>query len=165
MPRFSRIVGAVAFVILLAVMFGAGWLIGTLGYGSEVNPASLTDLERQFADRMRGVRMVGRFTIDGREDQPARPDEYFIESVEKVGDDRWRFTARIGYGGSDVLVPLAVTMRWIGDTPMMMLTDFEIPAMGTFTVRLFYYGDHYAGTWQNERGVGGHMYGRIEDGP
>jgi hypothetical protein len=165
MSRVSRLVGGVALVVLLAVMFGAGWLTGTLGYGSEVDSASLTDLERQFADRMRGVRMVGRFTMDGREDQPAQPDDYFIESVEKVGDDRWRFTARIGYSGSDVLVPLVVTMRWIGDTPMMMLTDFEIPGMGTFTVRLFYHGDHYAGTWQNARGAGGHMFGRMETGP
>jgi hypothetical protein len=162
MARISRIVGAIAIVVLLVLAFGAGWLTGTLGYGAEVDPASLTDLERQFAEQMRGARMVGRFTLDGREDQPARPDEYVIESVEKVGDDRWRFTSRIGYGGSDVSVPLVVTMRWIGDTPMMMLTDFEVPSMGTFTVRLFYYGDRYAGTWANERGAGGHMFGRIE---
>jgi hypothetical protein len=54
-----------------------------------------------------------------------------------------------------------VTMRWVGDTPMIMLTDFTIPAMGTFTVRLFFYGDRYAGTWQHGR-VGGQMFGRIE---
>jgi hypothetical protein len=158
----SRIAGLIALVVLLPLMFGAGWLVGTLGYGTEVGPESLTALEREFVERMQGARMVGRFTVAGREDQPARPDEYFIESVEKVGDDRWRFTSRIGYGGSDVSIPLVVTMRWVGDTPMMMLTDFSVPSMGTFTVRLFYYGDRYAGTWQNERGVGGHMFGRIE---
>lgn len=136
--RIGRLLGAAALVVLLVLMFAAGWMTGTLGYGSEVDPASLTAVERDFAERMRGARMVGRFTLDGREARPARPDEYYIESVEKVGDDRWRFTSRIGYSGSDVLVPLVVTMRWIGDTPMMTLTDFEVPTMGAFTVRLFY---------------------------
>lgn len=164
MARVSRVLGAVALLVLLVLAFGAGWLTGTLGYGAEVDPASLAGLEREFAERMRGARMVGRFTLDGREDQPGRPDEYVIESVEKVGEDRWRFTWRVDYSGSDVLLPLVVTMRWIGDTPMMMLTDFEIPTMGTFTVRLFYYGDRYAGTWENERGIGGHMFGRVESG-
>ena len=105
--------------------------------------------------------MSGRFTVAGREDRPPRPDRYDIASVEKVGDDRWRFNARIRYGDTDVTLPVVVPMQWIGDTPVIMLTDFAIPTMGTFTVRLFFHGDRYAGTWQHGA-VGGHMFGRIE---
>ena len=47
------------------------------------------------------------------------------------------------------------------DTPMISMTDVAIPSMGTFTVRLVFYGDRYAGTWQHGQ-VGGHMFGRIE---
>jgi hypothetical protein len=42
-----------------------------------------------------------------------------------------------------------------------MMTDTSLPAMGTFTVRVLFYGDRYAGTWQHGA-VGGHMSGRIE---
>jgi hypothetical protein len=162
MARVSRVIGIGALVLLLPLMFGAGWIAGKAGYGSEVDPASLSDLERAFAARMQGVSMVGAFTVGGWENEPARMDRYDIERVEKVGDDQWRFTARIGYSGAEVPVPIVVTMRWVGDTPMITLTDFSVPGMGAFTVRLFYYGDRYAGTWQNERGAGGHMYGLIE---
>jgi hypothetical protein len=143
------------------VTFSAGWIVATLGIGAAVRPSSLSELERQFTERMRGVAMVGWFTVAGHEDRPARPDRYNISSVEKVGDDRWRFNARLDYHGIEVTLPVTVAMKWAGDTPMIMLTDFTIPTMGTFTVRLFFYDDRYAGTWQHGR-AGGHMFGRIE---
>ena len=160
--RIARALGIGAVLLMMVLVFGAGWLVAKAGYGSEVAPASLGELERAFAERMRGATMIGYFTVAGREDTPARPDRYDIESVEKVGDDRWRFNAKIGYSGRDITVPLVVTMRFVGDTPMIMLTDFAIPAMGTFTTRVFFHRDQYAGTLSNDRGVGGHMFGRIE---
>ena len=162
MMRVSQVLGGGILLLLMVLVFGAGWIVAKAGYGSAVAPASLTDLEREFTERMQGATMVGQFTIAGREDRPARPDRYDIESVEKVGDDRWRFNAKIGYSGSDLTVPVVVTMRWVGDTPMIMLTDFSIPSMGTYTARVFFHSQQYAGTWSNERGIGGHMYGRIE---
>src|SRR5947207_1092537 len=124
--RVVRIAGGVA---LLLLMFAAGWIVAKTGMGSRVDPASLSDFERQFSERMRGAALVGRFTIDGREDQPGRPDRYDISSVEKIGNDQWRFNARIRYGTLDVTLPVVVTMRWAGDTPMITLTDYSIPSL------------------------------------
>jgi hypothetical protein len=159
MANTKRLFGLVALVLLLLVTFAAGWIVAKTGMGSAMDPATLPELERQFTEQMRGAAMVGSFTIAGREDRPARPDRYDIASVEKVGEDRWRFNARIGE--KNVTLPVTVTMRWVDDTPMIMLTDMTIPAMGTFSARVFFHGDRYAGTWQHDR-VGGHMYGRIE---
>ena len=58
-------------------------------------------------------------------------------------------------------IPIVVPMRFVGDTPMIMMTDHSLPGVGTFTVRVFFYGDRYAGTWQHGA-AGGHMTGRIE---
>ena len=69
---------------------------------------------------------------------------------------------RMRHGTTDVTLPVTVPMRWIDDTPMVMLTDLSIPALGTFTARVFFYDGRYAGTWQHGSTVGGHMYGRIE---
>jgi hypothetical protein len=105
-------------VVLVLAIFGGGWLVGRLGIGSVVNPASLSEVERQFTERMRDVTMVGSFTVAGREDPTTRSDRYDIVSVEKVGDNLWRFNARMqccGVNGASVVVP----MQWNGDTPMI----------------------------------------------
>ncbi len=159
MATVRRTLGIALVVVLVLAIFGGGWLIGRLGIGSVVDPASLTGVERQFAERMRDVTLVGSFTVDGREDRAPRPDRYKIASVEKVGDDLWRFNAECcGVNGA---VPFVVPMRFNGDTPVIMMTETSLPGLGTFTVRVFFYGDRYAGTWQHDE-VGGHMWGRIE---
>lgn len=157
--RSVQVLGVVA---VAAFLFGGGWLTGRLGYGSVVEPASLTEAERQFAERMTNVSLVGTFTVAGREDRTPSPDRYDIFSVEKVGDDQWRFNARMDCCGiNGATLPIVVPMRFVGDTPMIMMTDTSLPGIGTFTVRVFFYGDRYSGTWQHGR-VGGHMSGRIE---
>ena len=158
MSRIARFARLCAGLLLLLITFVAGWIVGNTGLGSAVDPATLPERERRFAEKMQNVSMVGHFTVDGREDRH-RPDRYDIFSVEKVGEDRWRFNARIGE--HDLTLPVTVTMRWIDDTPVIMLTDLTIPALGTFSSRVFFYGDRYAGTWQHGT-VGGHLFGRIE---
>lgn len=162
LKRALRVVGWVA---LLLVLCGSGWLTGRLGIGSVVDPASLTDAERQFADHMRGVSLVGSFTVAGREGQTPTPDRYEIASVEKVGEDQWRFNASMDCCGvNGATLPIVVPMRFVGDTPMILMTDTSLPGIGTVTVRVFFHGDRYSGTWQHGR-VGGHMSGRIEKAP
>ena len=162
MTSVRRILSVALIVVLGAAIFAGGWLTGRLGIGSVVEPASLTEAERQFTERMRDVSLVGSFTIAGREDRTPRPDRYDISSVEKVGDDLWRFNASMKCCGVEGrTMPIVVPMRWNGDTPTIMMTDTSLPGLGTFTVRLFFYGDRYAGTWQHGA-VGGHMSGRIE---
>jgi hypothetical protein len=161
MALVRRVMGMAGVVVLLLAIFAGGWLAGRLGIGSVVNPASLTDLERQFTERMHDVTLIGSFTVAGREDRAPREDRYDISSVEKVGDDLWRFNAGMKCCGVVGAIPVVVPMRWNGDTPTIMMTDTSLPGLGTFSVRLFFYGDRYAGTWQHGA-VGGHMWGRIE---
>ncbi len=148
-------------VVLLAVVFAAGWLMANLGVGQAVDPASLTDLEREFTERMQNVALVGHFTIDGREDVGGRPERYELASVTKVGENEWRFDARITFGSTDVTLPVTVPIVWAGDTPMISITDFTIPQLGTFDTRLIFHDDRYAGSWQHGE-FGGLMYGTIE---
>ena len=151
-----KLAGILLLIILAA---GGGFLAAKLGVGSRVRTVDLPAAERQFAERMLNVSLVGAFTMTGREDRAPRGDRYDISSVEKVGDDQWRFNAKIGELG--VTLPIVVTMKFAGDTPIVTITDFTIPALGTFTARVFFYGDRYAGTWQHGS-VGGHMFGKIE---
>lgn len=156
-------IGIAVAVVVLPLVFVGGWISGRAGLGdSPVDPVSLTDLERLFIEQMRNVTLVGSFTVDGADARPPSEDRYQIESVEKVDDDLWRFRAVVGDRGG--AIPIVVPLRWVGDTPILMMTDASLPGMGTFTVRLLFYGDRYAGTWQHGE-TGGLMSGRIEGAP
>ena len=111
---------------------------------------------------MRDVSLVGSFTVAGREDRaPQAPIATTSPASRRSATDLWRFNAKMDCCGVNSAIPIVVPMRWSGDTPVIMMTDTSLPGLGTFTVRLFFYGDRYAGTWQHGE-VGGHMSGRIE---
>ena len=156
----SGLIKGVIFVGLLVAMFGAGWIVASSGVGRSVDPASLSDLERDFAERMNNVVLVGTYTVDGFENPDGSPERYEIERVTKIDDTRWRFDTRMTYASVDVTLPVAVPIVWAGDTPMVSITDFAIPPLGTFTVRVMFYADRYAGSWQHDE-YGGLMYGTI----
>jgi len=158
--RRTLVVGLLG-VVLALLAFAAGWVAGRTGMGTAVPLSSLEARERAFVDEMRGVVLDGVFTVDGR-DGTATPDRYEIASVEKVGDDLWRFNARMVHDTTDVTLPIVVPMKWVDDTPVVTLTDYSIPTLGTFSARVFFYSDRYAGTWQHGNEIGGHLYGRIE---
>lgn len=87
---------------------------------------------------------------------------YEISSVTKLDGNRWRFNVRMQYMDVDVTLPVVVPIEWAGDTPMVSITDFEIPGLGNeFGARVVFYDERYAGTWDHGE-YGGLMYGTIE---
>ncbi len=121
--------------------------------------AEMNDAERAFSERLAGALLTGRFTVDGETDAP-KAERYEIIAATKAGEHDWVIVARIQYGQNDVRVPIPVKVHWAGDTPVLSLTDLTIPGLGTFTSRVMFYGDRYAGTWQHGE-KGGHLYGTI----
>ena len=155
---FTRHRLVVALLVAAAIIVVVGLCGPTVSGAQDV---SLNTLEQEFTERMANSVLVGRLVVVGRGDSMPRPERYEIESVTKVGEDQWRFAARIQYGNTNVAVPIVVTMLWAGDTPMVSLTDLTIPMLGTYTARVIFYRDRYAGTWSHGE-VGGHMFGAIE---
>ena len=151
-------IGALA-VLLVAV--GIGWFLAATGVGRAADVASLSDLERTFAERMQNVALEGHFTIKGRQRRDGNPELYEISKVTKLDDGRWRFDVHLTYGSVDATLPVVVPIVWAGDTPMVSITDFAIPGLGDeFGARVIFYDDRYAGTW-NHGQYGGMMYGTI----
>jgi len=126
------------------------------------NVSEQAENERLFQERMQNVTLSGHFTRLNKEGLFG-PEKYKIESVSKISGDTWMFKSRLRYDGKDVPLPIPVTLKWAGDTPVITLTDFAIPGMGTYTARVLLYRDQYAGTWSGERG-GGQMFGKIVKG-
>ncbi len=120
------------------------------------------ELEKAFSERMTGTVLVGNYSVVGKDTKPANPERYELKKVSKFADDLWVFEARIKYGQTDVTLPLTLRMIWAEDTPMISLTNANLPGLGAaFGARVIFHGDLYAGTWQHGK-VGGHLWGTIE---
>jgi hypothetical protein len=118
------------------------------------------ELEQQFAQTLSGATLAGHYTVDGRSGTPSE-DRYAISKVSKLEGEVWKFDVRIVYGQHDVTLPLPLTVKWAGDTPVITLTDLAIPGLGTYTARVLIYRGQYAGTWSGGD-HGGELWGRIE---
>ena len=117
----------------------------------------------EFQEMMSGVTLVGHST---RLDQDGMfgEERYMIDKVSKLTGDTWLFRTRLKYGSHEIPVPIPLTVRWAGDTPIISLTDLMIPGVGTYTARILLYRDQYAGTWSGEK-VGGQVFGKIIRSP
>lgn len=116
----------------------------------------------QFTKLLSNVKLVGRFTVLGKEDDKLSKEEYTIHKVEKLAEgDKWMFHCRIKYGKHDLSLPLPIDVKWAGDTPIITLNDLTIPGLGTFSSRVVLHEKKYAGTWSHDE-VGGHLFGVIE---
>jgi hypothetical protein len=127
-------------------------------------PTPQDELDRKFQEMMNGVTLVGRSTR-WSDDRVAGGEKYVIEGVSKLTGDTWLFKTRFTCcGQTNISVPIPVTIKWAGDTPVITLTDLSIPGMGTYTARVLLYRDQYAGTWSGAKG-GGQIFGKIVRNP
>lgn len=116
--------------------------------------------EKEFEDLLSGASLVGFFTTDGQTaDKPLKPDRYKLGAVKKMPgkEDTYLFS----YDLKGTPIPLMLTVKWAGTTPVIVLDELTIPGMGTFSSRVMFHGDRYAGTWQHGA-VGGLMFGKVE---
>jgi hypothetical protein len=122
---------------------------------------SQEELEKQFAETMSGATLVGQFTVTGLNDgKPLKEDRYTLGTVKKLKSGFWSFEARIQYGEHDVKLPLALPVKWAGDTPVITVTNVAFPGLGTYSARVLIYKGEYAGTWGGGT-HGGQMFGKI----
>jgi hypothetical protein len=135
-----------------------------IGQDNRVEAAGSVDkaLLDKFQKLLTGAKMNGMFTVDGRPMDKLSAEQYAIEKVEKQPDgDWWLITARITYGEKDFSLPVPVEVKWAGTTPVITLDKVTLPGYGTFSARVVFHGDRYAGTWQHDD-KGGHLFGKIE---
>lgn len=129
-------------------------------------PAAVVEAEdnplfTKFAKLLTGAKLTGQFTVDGKPLTELQEESYEIEKVEKMPEgDSWVITARIKYGKRDLTIPVPLEVKWAGSTPVLTLDNLTLPGFGTFSARVVFHKDKYAGTWQHDE-VGGHLFGMI----
>ena len=154
----------------LLVALSATWVYAQVTEDPETTAVKENDVEQQreqlyadFANSLSGATLVGNFTITGEEQTNLTIERYELKSVRHVQGDLWLFQARIVYGEHDVTLPLTLPVRWAGDTPVICVDNIGFPGLGTYTARVMFYSDHYAGFWSG-KDHGGHLFGLIERG-
>ena len=149
---------SIAVAMLLLVPIAAGAQEADKAAGAQPNQ---DELEKQFAEKLSGATLVGQFTVSDLNDgKPLAQDRYTMGTVKKLPSGFWSFETRIQYGEHDVKLPLALPVKWAGDTPVITVTNVAFPGLGTYSARVLFYGDSYAGTWSGKT-HGGEMWGKI----
>ncbi|MCS7026390.1 MAG: hypothetical protein NZV14_16460 [Bryobacteraceae bacterium] len=128
------------------------------GCGRKDPTSEQARLEKEFEQTLTGALLKGNFSAG----EKISEDSYTILKVSRLAGETWLIHTRIQYGSRDVTVPVPVTVKWAGDTPVITLTDVGIPGLGTFTARVLIYRGQYAGTWANSKGAGGQMWGTVQ---
>ena len=148
---------------LLAMLGVVFLLTGTLHAQDDIIPADDAQAARdkKFIETLSGSTLVGYHTDSNKPAGKLTEERYTLSSVSKLKGDYWLFKSRIKYGRHDVTVPLSLEVKWAGDTPVITLTDLDIPLLGKFSARVVIYDNSYAGTWSGAT-HGGHLFGKIE---
>ena len=118
------------------------------------------DREAALAQMLSGATLEGSFTVSGREGGQLTSDKYALGEVKKLDAGNWLFPTRIQYEDKDFTLPLTLPIEWAGDTPVVVVDNVGLPGRGTFSARVLFFHDHYAGYWQHGD-VGGNLFGRI----
>jgi len=123
--------------------------------------ASQGDREKEFTRLMKNATLVGSWQLITPEGlgEP-RPDKYSILRAEKREGDDWLIYSRIQYADKDVTVPLRVQVRWVDDTPVIVVNDLMVPGIGVYSARVMFHRGVYSGAWFG-KGYGGVMSGRV----
>jgi hypothetical protein len=130
-----------------------------MAIGAFAQDVTLSPAEKQFQEMLNNVTLKGYFTMGDSAD--LHQDQYVVERVSKVKEDTWNFEARIQMNKREMKFALQLPVKFAGDTPVISMTNYAIPGMGSFTARIVFYDGSYVGTWSSGPDHGGTMFGKI----
>lgn len=75
-------------------------------------------------------------------------DSYRIARAEKSADGKWSIVSVFNAGGREVEFPIAATVKFAGDTAVLMLDNVRAgPGSANWSARVMFFDDVYAGRW------------------
>ncbi len=97
---------------------------------------------------------------DGKLGEEKGGDKYNIVSVTKGKGEGWIIHAKMKYRGQEFVLPIPVTVKFAGDTTLLIVDDLTFAYGGIYSARLLIHGRTYSGSWSDGRS-GGMLYGVI----
>ncbi len=134
--------------ILSAVLIALSGIAPVAVAGGDEEAASDGTMEKKFSAMLEGATLHGTWAPFGPgglgEDLE---DGYFIVRADKQEGDRWVIVSRINYKGQKIDVPIPVVIKFAGDAAVMVLDDVPVGEGKTWSARILFHDDVYAGSW------------------
>lgn len=128
------------------------------------------DAEQKFVAMLKNATLKGTWapvaqnTLGGQRGN----DSYRIARAEKSADGKWSIVSVINYGGKTVEFPIPATVKFAGDTAVLILDNTKAgPGKANWSARVMFFDDVYAGRWweTDNKEHGGTIAGTITRSP
>jgi hypothetical protein len=125
---------------------------------------SQEELEAKFKTMLTKAFLSGRWSPveNGVLGAEKKEDKYEIVSASKVNGDQWVVKAKMKYGQNEVVIPIPVTVKWSGETPMLIVNNLSMGRDRSYSARVLFFDGTYSGSWNSSAGYGGVLYGTVE---
>ncbi len=110
--------------------------------------AATPEAERAFAAMLEDATLNGTWApIDQRLLGDNQEDGYKIVRATKKEGDQWVLVSKMAFRGQEMEVPIPVTVVFAGDTAVMILNDLPLGDGASWSARILFHDDVYAGSW------------------
>ncbi len=108
----------------------------------------LNGLETKFAAMLENATLKGSWApIAKQQLGDEKADGYRIVRAEKKKGNQWNIVSRIKRRGQEFDFPIPVVIEFAGDTAVMILNDSPVGKGQTWSARILFHDDVYAGSW------------------
>ena len=119
-------------------------------------------LEADFIAMLEDATLEGSWVpIQGGKPGDQKVDRYEVVRAEKIEGDQWHIVSRMKVQGQEIEFPIPVTVIWAGDTAVMILDEVATGGGKSYSARVLFHNDRYAGSWWASDQPGGLLSGAI----
>ena len=150
--------------IIALVLVSIGGIEFSIAQEPREKAASETEaMEKQFSAMLKGATLKGTWApiaVAGLGED--KEDAYHIVEAKKVEGDKWVMVSRFKYKGQQLDFPVPVVIKFAGDAAVMILNDVPTGDGATWSARILFHNDVYAGSWwESSKKKGGILSGVI----
>ncbi len=123
------------------------------------------DGEAKFAAMLTNATLNGTWApITGGKLGGEKKDAYFVVRATRKDGDNWEIVSRVTHKGAQVDFPIPAIVKFAGDTAVLILNDVRTADGKTWSARVMFHNDVYAGSWWGAGQKGGAISGTITRG-
>lgn len=147
---------SLALISLLAVSLAG------VGRANAEDAADVAAREAEFSAMLKNATLEGSWVpVSGAQAGEQKVDSYRVIRAKKIAAEQWQIVSRINYQGQEIEVPIPVTVKWAGDTAVVILDQVETGGGKSYSARVLFHNDRYAGSWWGKEQPGGLISGTI----
>ena len=144
--------------LIIALLF---FSIGGLA-AADVKDESESEREAEFSAMLKNATLKGSWIpVQQGATAAEKADSYHVLRAKKIADDKWHIVWKIKHQGKEIAYPIEVTVKWAGDSAVMILDEVKTGSGKRYSARILFHKDRYAGSWWGKDQPGGLLSGVI----